>query len=355
MGKFFAKLLLAALLLCGAWLAWALLGKVDPHGPKFVLLRPGSSARHIAAELQSAGVIHSSYAFLLAQLIGGGSLKAGEYEFAAPATVFAVRSRLVHGDVYFHSVVIPEGYTLYDIAAAIGESGLASRQEFVVAAYSDLSLIRDIAPEAPSLEGYLFPDTYRFTRTQNVHDLLAVMVRRFRKAATDAGLESNCSQATAATAALSRAHSPGVSASSPVPCTLHRVVTLASVIEKETAVAEERPIVASVYYNRLRAGMPLQADPSVIYAALVNGQYQGAIHRSDLQSDSPYNTYRHPGLPPGPIASPGSASLVAALHPATTDFLYFVSDSQGSHRFARTLEEHEQNVSAYRRALARAR
>jgi UPF0755 protein len=136
------------------------------------------------------------------------------------------------------------------------------------------------------------------------------------------------------------------------PGTVHRVVTMASIIEKETAVAEERPLVASVYYNRLGKNMALAADPSVIYAKLLDGTYDGNLHHADMQVDSPYNTYRYPGLPPGPIANPGRSALNAAMHPASSDYFYFVADGTGRHRFARTLDEHSQNVAAYRRALA---
>jgi len=183
-------------------------------------------------------------------------------------------------------------------------------------------MIRDLDPAAPSLEGYLFPDTYQFTRTQSLRDIAAAMTRRFRQEAKAIGLTSD----------------------------LHRVVTLASIVEKETAVAEERPLVAGVYSNRMARRMGLDADPSVMYAALLAGRYTGVIHLSDLQYDSPYNTYKYAGLPPGPIANPGRTALEAAMHPAGTDYLYFVrGDDQGHHRFARTLEEHSRNVAAYRR------
>jgi UPF0755 protein len=323
-----------------AWLAWSVLVPLSPPGPKFVLLRPGFSVRRIAAELKQAGVLRSETAFLLLQYSRGGTLKAGEYRFETPANMLEVRRRLVQGDIYFHTVVIPEGYTLYDIAATIERSGLATRQEFIEAAQADSFLIRDLAPDAKSLEGYLFPDTYRFTRTQDVHQMLATMVRRFRETLKEVGRDSFCS------ASINKLL--GKSAVTQADCDIQAAVTLASVVEKETAVPEERPLVASVYYNRIRRGMPLQADPSVIYAALLAERYRGAIYRSDLHFDSPYNTYLYPGLPPGPIANPGLASLQAAIAPAATDYLYFVSDNQGHHRFSRTLEEHNRNVAHYR-------
>ena len=229
----------------------------------------------------------------------------------------------MRGDIYVHSVVIPEGYTVFDIANAIQEAGLGSRQDFLRVAQSETSLIADLAPEAHSLEGYLFPNTYQFTRTQSMEEMLSAMVKQFRQVAQQIGLSSN----------------------------LQRTVTMASIIEKETAVPEERPTVASVYYNRLGKNIALDADPSVIYAELLNGNYQGILHHGDLQVNSPYNTYRHAGLPPGPIGNPGRSSLEAAMHPAQTDYYYFVSDGDGHHRFAHDLEEHNRNVAAYRRAI----
>ena len=202
------------------------------------------------------------------------------------------------------------------------EAGLGTQEEFLKAA-RDASLVRDLDPQAPSLEGYLFPDTYHFTRTQSQHDMAAAMVRRFRQASREMGLTQN----------------------------IHNVVTMASIVEKETGAPEERPEVASVFYNRLQRHMVLATDPSVIYAALLNHRYSGVIHQSDLHFDSPYNTYRVAGLPPGPISNPGRASLAAAMHPAQTSYLYFVSDNQGHHRFAQTDAEHAVNVQAYRRAV----
>jgi UPF0755 protein len=253
------------------------------------------------------------------------TLKAGEYKFDEPASALQVWRRLVRGDVYARTVVIPEGYNMFDIAAAVEQAGLGTAADFLTAAKGDVFLLREVDPNAQSLEGYLFPDTYQFTRIDSAHDMAAVMVHRFRQEAQKIGLLGNADT--------------------------HRVVTMASIVEKETAVPEERSLVAGVYYNRLARNMALGADPSVIYAALIAGRYRGTIYQSDLQSDSRYNTYKYPGLPPGPIANPGVASLQAALHPAQSDFLYFVSDNNGHHRFARTMQEHARNVIAYRRAL----
>jgi len=317
-------LLLAAACACAGWIAWAVTSPVTPVGEQFVLLRPGFSTRRIAAELKAAGVIRNEDAFRLWHYLNRGkSLKAGEYRFAESASIADVHKRLVRGDIHTRTVVIPEGYTMFDVAQAMELAGLGSKDEFLKVAKSDTGLISDLAPEAQSLEGYLFPDTYEFTRLQTPHDIAAAMVKHFRQVATAIGLTSD----------------------------VQRVVTMASIVEKETGAPEERAKVASVYYNRLARRMALDADPSVIYAELLAGSYQGALHHEDLQTTSPYNTYRNAGMPPGPIASPGKSTLEAALHPAQTDYLYFVSDANGHHRFAHTLEEHNQNINAYRRAL----
>jgi UPF0755 protein len=321
------KLVVVLALAFAAWFAWAALLPVQPAQATFVLLRPGWSTRHIARDLQQQGVIRSSAAFLMIQYAKGlKTLKAGEYKFDQPATGVEVWRRIVQGDVYARTVVVPEGFNIYDIAAAVEQAGLGPASDFLTAAQSDVFLLRDIDPSAKSLEGYLFPDTYQFTRIDSAHDIAAAMVHRFRREAQKIGLLGNADT--------------------------HRIVTMASIVEKETADPNERPMVAAVYYNRLQKNMPLAADPSVIYAALLAGRYRGTIYESDLQFDSPYNTYRNSGLPPGPIANPGLASLQAAMHPVQTDFLYFVSDNNGHHRFARDLEEHARNVAAYRRSVA---
>jgi UPF0755 protein len=319
----FVMFVCLALLILGGWLGWTLWMPVTPPGTKFVLLRPGWSSKHIANELQQQGVIRSAHAFLWMHYASARSLKAGEYRFDQPATGREVLDRLARGDVYVHIVVIPEGFNLYDVASTIEQAGLGPRDEFIKIA-KDPTPVQDIDPNATSLEGYLFPDTYLFTRTQSMRDMVTEMLKRFRHQAQQIGLTTD----------------------------YRRVVTMASIVEKETAVPEERPMVASVYYNRLAGRMPLDADPCVIYAALVAGRYSGAIHQSDLTFDSPYNTYRYAGLPPGPIANPGKSALVAAMRPATSDYLYFVSDGNSHHRFAHSLDEHNRNVAAYRRTVA---
>jgi UPF0755 protein len=327
---------LAAFLLGLPALAIAVLGAawffVLPAGPDqetFVEIAPGSSSSQIAAELQSAHVIRNRYAFELVRLWKRGRLKAGEYRFDRPATLSEVYTRIARGDVYTKTLVIPEGSNRFDIAARVAEAGLATKEEFLAATVRQTNLISDIDPRAATVEGYLFPATYRFARKATPAQMIAAMVHRFRTEAAEIGLTDN----------------------------FHSVVTLASLVERETAVDAERPLVASVLTNRLASKMPLMTDPAVIYGLESENKWRGAIYASDLAYDTPWNTYKHAGLPPGPIANPGLPSLRAALHPAATAYLYFVAagaDPQGKSRFAVTLDEHNKNVASYRQAAKRA-
>jgi len=324
------KLFLVVVLAVGGWAAWQLYVPVAPPADTSLLLRPGYPTRRIASELKKAGVIRSELVFALWHVLHPKpSLKAGEYRFERQASLPQVYGRIARGDIYFHVVTIPEGYTMFDIAKAMEDAGLGPAADFLHIAETQTQLISDLAPQAKSLEGYLFPNTYQFTRTQSLEEMTAAMVHQFRLVAQQVGLNSN----------------------SDVHQDVHKIVTMASIIEKETAAPEERPRVASVYYNRLARKVALDADPSVIYAELLAGTYQGSLHHADLAVNSPYNTYRFPGLPPGPIGNPGKSSLEAALHPENTGFFYFVSDGNGHHRFARSLEEHNRNVVAYRHSL----
>jgi UPF0755 protein len=325
--RFLVVLLLLALLLVGLT-AVDVTRSTTPPGETIVEVVPGMGTRAIGALLAQHGIIRNQYTFDLWHILRGGTLKAGEYQFVQAATLPAVYNRIVRGDVYTRTVTIPEGFNLFDIGQAVQDAQLGSKESFLAAATRNVTLIADLDPDAKNLEGYLFPDTYRFQRHQTPEQMLAAMVRRFRQASASIGLESG----------------------------YHRVVTMASLVEKETPVATDRPLVASVLQNRLDKDMPLMTDPTVIYAAMLEKQYRGTIYQSDLKRDSAYNTYRHSGLPPGPICSPGIASLQAAMHPADSHFLYFVADPSGAghSRFAATLEEHQRNVVAYRQGLKNA-
>ena len=331
-------LILIGILGAGSWFAWAILTPVEPSGQTFVMLRPGYSTRRIATELQGAGIIRSKEAFIVWHYFRRRrSLKAGEYLFDKPSNIIDIQKRLRRGDIYFHTVVVPEGYTMFDIARAIADAGLGSAEDFLKVAQSDTALIADLDPKARSLEGYLFPETYEFSRLMTMHDMAAAMVKQFRQVASQGGMLPS------PFLGMQEAVAPSLP--------LHELVTMASIVEKETSVPDERPEVASVYYNRLNKRIALDADPSIIYAELLAGTYQGALHHADMSFSSPYNTYRNAGLPPGPICNPGRSSLEAAMHPAETDYYYFVADAQGHHRFARTMQEHNKNVIAYRKAM----
>jgi UPF0755 protein len=353
MRKVFWLILVAGIAGAG-WFGWALLTPVSPPAQTFVMLHPGYSTRRIAHELEIAGVIRSEEAFLLWHYFHRRpSLKAGEYLFQNAANAREVHQRLARGDVYFHTVVVPEGFTMFDIARAVEAAGLGPAEDFLKVAQHDTVIIADLAPGAHSLEGFLFPDTYEFTRMMTMHEMAAAMVKQFRQVARQIGLIPGLNEAAGADAAPHITVKVSVLTYDPnAPANeLERTVTMASIVEKETAVAEERPMVASVYYNRLAKRIALDADPSVIYGELLAGTYTGALHHEDMRFNSSYNTYTHAGLPPGPIANPGRSALEAAMHPAQSDYYYFVADALGHHRFAKTIEEHNKNVAAYRRAI----
>jgi UPF0755 protein len=321
--KFLATLLLLVLIAAGA-AYWLITTPFGPHTETFVVIAPHTSTGAMASQLQEAGVIRWRHGFELLRLFEKGTLKAGEYRFDHPVPMTEVYRRIVKGDIYTIGITIPEGYNIFDIAQAVQDAGLGQRDEFLAAARQHTELIAewtDPARPPSSLEGYLFPDTYHFARHTPPATILAAMVRRFRQAAQQLNLQG--------------------------PET-NRIVILASLIEKEVAVDAERPLVAGVFVNRLAKGIPLATDPTVIYAALLENRWRGTIYASDLKSESPYNTYVHAGLPPGPISNPGMAAFHAALRPAQTDYLFFVSDAQGHSRFSATLKEHNQNVQAYR-------
>jgi UPF0755 protein len=297
-----------------------------PGTEQFVEIPAGSGTRVIGDRLVAAGVVRDALTFRAALLMSGQArvLKAGEYRFDRPMTALEALGKLARGEVYVINLTIPEGLTVREVAALAESHGVGTGAEFIDAA-NDASLIRKLDPSARNLEGFLFPDTYPVTRRTDSLRLIHLMVTRFEHILTPemrGAIEQR-----------------GLS--------IHQTVTLASIVEKEAARTDERPMVAAVYLNRFRLGIPLQCDPTVIYALQLAGKYDGNLRRDDLMFDSPYNTYRYAGLPPGPIASPGKAALDATIHPADVDYLYFVSRNDGSHAFARTLDEHNRNVQKY--------
>ena len=293
---------------------------------QFVEVAPGAGPATIGQRLVAAGVVRDAVTFRAAVWLSGRArdLKAGEYRFDQPMTALQVVDKIARGDVYRRLITFREGLTISEMAALYESAGFGKAADFETSARNPAP-IKALDPEADDLEGYLFPETYTLRRDTPASTLVAQMVSLFKK-----NFSPDLQDA---------AQARGLS--------VREAVTLASLVEKETAVAEERPLVAAVYLNRQRLRMPMQADPTVIYALQRAGRYNGNIRREDLQFDSPYNTYRYPGLPPGPIAAPGRASLVAAVKPAEVDYLYFVSKNDGSHVFARTLAEHNRNVQQW--------
>lgn len=288
----------------------------------------GTSTRAMGDQLARAGVIRYSWQMLAARALKPSAhLQAGEYRFAKEASTIEVFNRIARGDVFYYEVTVPEGSNRFDIATLVEPLGIIRAKDFLKAS-ANPAMIRDLDPRAETLEGYLFPSTYRLTRSTTAEQLCKKMTDEFRREWKAAGKGSS-----------------------------HETVTMASLIEKETGIDADRPLVASVYFNRLRSGMKLDCDPTTIYAALLDGRYRGVIHQSDLASRNPYNTYQHAGLPPGPIANPGIASIKAALAPAQSDYFYFVAKpgGGGAHNFAADLAAHERNVKEYRRGVKAAR
>ncbi len=307
-------------------------------GNLILVIEPGTPARALADTLVERGVLAQRLPFLLRYLLGRPRhrLKAGEYLFDRPLRPIDVYQKLIRGDVYLHPVLIPEGSDRFDIAEILRRDLKIDRNDFLRLT-RETSLIRDLDPQAPTLEGYLFPDTYRFPRGVLPATVVGAMLSRFRHV-YEAKFKQDFQRSGAS---------------------LHDVMTLASLVEKETPDPPERPIVAGVFTRRMEQRIQLACDPTVVYAARLDGRMLERplppITRSELGFNSPYNTYLHPGLPPGSIASPGEASIRAALAPAPGDELYFVSNNHGGHVFARTLAEHERNVARYRRQVAELR
>lgn len=330
MGRIALLLVFLAVLAAGAaW--WAYSRVQQPYrgaagAEIFVDIPSGTGPVGIGARLVEAGVVQDAWTFRVAVLLSGRAreLKAGEYRFDAPMSALAVVDKIARGDVYKRLLTFREGLTITEMAAVFEERGFGTAADFTKAA-QNASLIHDLDPAARDLEGYLFPETYALPRNTPAADLVAQMVAGFKRAFDD-GL-----RVAAAADGL----------------TVRQVVTLASLVEKETSSADERPLVAAVYRNRMKIRMGMQADPTVIYALQKAGEYDGNLTRADLQFDSPYNTYRYAGLPPGPIAAPGRASLEATVKPAAVDYLYFVSRNDGTHVFASNLRDHNRNVQTW--------
>ena len=290
----------------------------------FVDFERGTGTAQMAAELARKGVIQAPWVFMAARAVKRGQLQAGEYKFDKPASALDVYGRIARGDIFYLELLVPEGYNMFDIAEAVDKVGFIKGSAFLAAAKNP-ALIRDLDPRAESLEGYLFPNKYRVYRHTTAQQLCRQMTGEFRTQWSALNAKSN----------------------------VHDTVTLASMVEREARRPDERPEVASVFANRLKIGMKLDCDPTTVYAALLEGRYTGVIHRSDLESVNPYNTYQHKGLPPGPIANPGLSSIHAPLAPSHTNYLYFVAkaDGSGGHRFSDSLAAHNAAVAAYTRAL----
>jgi UPF0755 protein len=338
--KYLLALLLLTVLIAGGAAAWMWYGLTHPYRdfPKegvFIDVPRGASRRYVAYILKKNGVVRSKLAFeIYARRHPKRTLQAGEYFFDHAMTGREVFWKLANGQVYQQPFTVREGETMFDIARELEAGKFMRAGDFLFAA-GDPALIRDFAPGAQTLEGFLFPATYELPRHPAASELTAEMVHKFKEewksvASPAAGGPANEGDHRA----------------------VNRIVTLASLVERETPKPEERPLVAGAFENRLRKGMRLQCDPTVIYGMERLGKYNGTLTGKDLSFDSLYNTYEHGGLPPGPIGNPGEASLRAALRPAETNYLYFVANTQGGHFFGATLAEHNKNVVKYRRLLA---
>jgi UPF0755 protein len=355
------KLLLFIVLIAAAAAAWLWYSINYPYqgfGTEgvFVEVPHGSSSRGVARLLERKGVVRSSVAFeLYARRHPRRSLQAGEYFFDRAASAHDVFWKLANGQIFEQPFTVREGETMFDIAHDLETANFMPAGDFLRAA-KDSALIHDIAPQAATLEGFLFPATYLLSRHPSAAALTADMVKKFKEEWTAVTAAASSGDRMTTSGAFTEATPTNSSAvaSNPPPSTrpVAAVVTLASLVERETPKPEERPLVAGVFENRLHKNMLLQCDPTVIYALEQQGRYNGTISNADLHIDSPYNSYTHTGLPPGPIGNPGEASLRAAYQPAHTNYLYFVANTQGGHFFSATLAEHNNNVIKYRRLLA---
>ena len=327
-------LLVAALAVLGAiagaraWRSMTAPFKAYQGEAAVVTIVRGASLPEVARALRDAGIVRSAQLFSLGARVRGdaGRLQAGEYLFERPMSPWEVLDKILRGDVVLRSVTIPEGLSGPQVIERFARAGLATAVD-LEAAFRDVSLVAGWDSEARDLEGYLFPETYRFARGTPARRIVGTMVGRFRLLLNE-GLRERAAR---------------------LGMTTREAVTLASLIERETSIASERPRISAVFHNRLRAGMPLQCDPTVIFALAAAGRASGELSSEDLAFVSPYNTYLNAGLPPGPIASPGRAAIEAAVSPAAVADLYFVADGTGGHRFSTSLAEHQRAVARYRR------
>jgi len=310
-------------------LGWCLVCSFIPPGRGSVVrdvsFPAGSGIKKLAAELKREGVIRSTWQFIILARLRGVAhrLKAGDYRFTDAMTPGDILRKLATGDVDFRRFTLPEGYSVYQAAEMLEQKGYFKRDEFL-AACRDTALLERLGIRAASVEGYLFPATYNLARNSTAEQLVAQMVGRFRQVYADV-----------------TAGGDELGGLSP-----NRIVTLASIIEKEAVSAGDKPLISSVFFNRLRLGMPLQSDPTAVYGVRA---FAGKVTRADICRRSPYNTYLVRGLPPGPIGNPGTDALRAALHPAHSSYLYFVARQDGTHCFSHTLEEHNRAVVRYLR------
>lgn len=320
-------LLLVAGICAGVWIYFtnpALENGVD----KTIVIKDGMHLREVSRTLEDEGIVKNSTAFVLLAKINGYSrkIKAGEYILNPSMSPLRILEMMTRGEVVTHTVTIPEGYSIEQIAAVLSSNGLIDREKFLAYAMSD-GVENNYNIEGPGLEGYLYPDTYQFARGLNASAIVDGMIKRFRE------ITAQFEQELAASG-----------------MTLHEVVTLASIVEKETGKASERPVIASVFLNRIRKRMRLESDPTVIYGIK---NFSGNLKKKDLSTRTPYNTYVIRGLPPGPIANPGADSIKAVLYPAKTNYLYFVSKNDGSHYFSSNLREHNRAVYTYQKKRKR--
>lgn len=304
---------------------FALTPMSSDQAPVLVTISPGQGLNATTHLLWTNKLISSQAKFKILAAVTGKEkkIKAGEYQVSAVMSPWDILECLVDGNVYLHKITIPEGYNLYQIAHVLGDAGLCQEKEFIQAATEPSRVRKMVIPEpAETFEGYLFPDTYNFPRGVSPDTVIRAMVERLRSVYMPGWYE--------------RANSMGF--------TQHQVLTLASIIEKETGVANERPLISSVFHNRLNKNMRLETDPTVIYGIK---DFDGNLTKAHLKATTPYNTYRNKGLPPGPIANPGLESIEAALYPADSPYLYFVSKKDGTHQFSTNIKDHINSVRKY--------